>query len=514
MAVTVSLNGSVPSPAPYPLAAGRVGASVPVFYALAAAAPITIGTTVIPAAYADGDISAVPLALLTVGLILLLFCVGYAAMARRVPNAGALYSFVARGLGRPIGVGAAWVALLSYNAIQIGLYGAAGWAAAPLLKSWFGIDGEGWMVAAGWWAVVALCGLLQVQIAGGLLALVVLAESVAIAGFGAANLLEPAGGRVTWDTFVLPDLAAGDRPALGLLLVVAAFAFIGFETTAAYAEETIRPRRSIARAAGLAVLLMALLYGFSAWAMSVAAGLGEAARPGAGRGAELVFDLAAARLAPWAVTLGRVLLLTGLLAAMISLHHTIARYTFALGRERVLFGWLGRTTRIGSVPVPASITQSLVAAAVLGGVYASGWGTPAETLHRLTVAGGLGILLLLPAASLAALLYLNRVPGDERLWHRFAAPAAATVLLGALAYLGWANLPGLFDVPADHPLVIGVPTGFAATVLFGISYGYVLRAVAPISYAGIGLGGAAVVVTPVIPRPREPGAHRPERVRR
>jgi hypothetical protein len=54
----------------------------------------------------------------------------------------------------------------------------------------------------------------------------------------------------------------------------------------------------------------------------------------------------------------------------------------------------------------------------------------------------------------------------------------------------------------------------AVAVLFGISYGCALRALRPIVYAGIGLGGTAVVVVPAIPGPRVPGAHRPERINR
>ena len=105
---------------------------------------------------------------------------------------------------------------------------------------------------------------------------------------------------------------------------------------------------------------MALLYAVSAWAMSVAAGPDRISALAAGRGSELMFDLAGERLAPWAVTLGRVLLLTGLLAAMISLHHTIARYMFALGRERLLPAWLGRTGAAQSAPRAASLAQSVV----------------------------------------------------------------------------------------------------------------------------------------------------------
>jgi amino acid transporter len=503
-----------PDRSTYPLAAGRLGASALVFFALAAATPLTVVTTVIPAAYARGDGSFVPLAFLALGVVLLLFCAGYAAMARRSPNAGALYAFVARGLGRPIGIGAAWVALISYNAVQIGLYGLVGLAAAPLLDSWFGMTAPWWTVAAAAGVVVAACGLFRVEIAGGVLALLVLAEAAVITGFSAANLLEPAAGAVTLDTIVPADWAGIDRPALGLLLAAAAFAFVGFETTAAYGEEAIRPRRAVGRSAYASVVVMTLLYVLSSWTTSLAAGPGRVSGLAAGRGSELLFDLAAARLAPWAVTLGRVLLLTGLVAAMISLHHTVARYTFALGRERLLPSWLGRTGRRSAVPHAASLAQTVVAGAVIGGAVALGVDPQAELFPWLVTGGALGVLLLLLATSLAALLFLNRAPNGENAVARLVAPGLATIGLGTLVYLAAINLPELLGVPSDALLVLIVPGVFAAAVLLGLSYGLALRFALPVVYAGIGLGGAAVVVTPAVPHQRTPGAHRPERVRK
>lgn len=503
----------MPPPATHPLAAGRLGATALIFVALAAAAPLTVVTTTIPIAYAGDDVPFVPLLFPAAAVVLLLVATAYAAMARRSPNAGALYSFIARGLGRPAGIGAGWLALFSYTALQIGLYGAVGITAAPILDGWWGVSAPWWTVAGGCWIVVTLCGLLRVELAGALLALVVLAEVAVIAGFGAANLIDPADAGITAATLVPDDWSAVDRPALGLLLVVAAFGFVGFETVAAYGEETQRPRRSIARAAHLSVLGAALLYTFSAWTTGVATGPGIADRAAEG-GGELLFELVGERLAPWAVTLGRVLLLTGLVAAMISLHHTIARYGFALAREGVLPAWLGRTGARGSVPWPASLTQSAVALVLLLGVQAAGWDPYTQVYPWLTTTGAVGVLLLLLGGSLAALLFLNRAPDGEGAWRRLIAPALATVLVGALAYLAAVNLPALLGVPARHWLVIAVPAAYAWCLLFGVAFGLVLRAVRPVTYAGIGLGGTAVVVAPAVPQQRAPGAHRPERIDR
>ena len=53
-------------------------------------------------------------------------------MARHHTSTGAFYSFVTRGLRQPAGGAAAMIALLGYNAMQIGLYGLFGAAASGL----------------------------------------------------------------------------------------------------------------------------------------------------------------------------------------------------------------------------------------------------------------------------------------------------------------------------------------------------------------------------------------------
>jgi amino acid transporter len=248
--------------------------------------------------------------------------------------------------------------------------------------------------------------------------------------------------------------------------------------------------------------------------MIVAAGPDRIADEAAGRGPELMFDLAAERLAPWAVTLGLAMVVTGLLAALIALHHTIARYLFALGRERLLPPGLGRTGRRTSAPRAASLTQTALAGIVIGGGALAGV-DPVSAARRLGAGGGLGVLLLLLGTSMAALMFLNRHPNGEGVWSRFLAPGLSTVALGALVYLAFDDLATLIGVPDERLLV--VPGAAVGAILLGVAYGLALRRRRPLVYAGIGLGGTAVVVSPVsppIPKPRVPGAHRPERVSR
>ncbi len=60
-------------------------------------------------------------------VILLCFSVGYAAMNRRVVNSGAFYTYIARALGKPAGVAGAYVALIGYASLAMGVAGAFGY---------------------------------------------------------------------------------------------------------------------------------------------------------------------------------------------------------------------------------------------------------------------------------------------------------------------------------------------------------------------------------------------------
>src|SRR5215471_3031103 len=97
-----------------------------VFVVIAAAAPMAamVGNTPLALLYGNGP--GLPVAYLVAAVALLCFSVGYAAMSRRVVNTGAFYTYVARGIGRPPAVGAAYLAVLSYTALTIGLAGAFG----------------------------------------------------------------------------------------------------------------------------------------------------------------------------------------------------------------------------------------------------------------------------------------------------------------------------------------------------------------------------------------------------
>ncbi|MGW3889931.1 APC family permease [Micromonospora chokoriensis] len=477
------------------LARGRLGVPSVIFFVLSAAAPLTVVAGVVTTGYGVIGVTGIPLAFLLVAAVLALFSVGYVAMSRRVENAGAFYAYISRGLGRPAGVGAAWVALIAYNALQVGLYGAIGAAAEPVLDRIFGGHPHWAVVALVAWALVGLLGLLRVDINGLVLAALLVAEIVVILVFDLGQIGNPAGGQVSFASFSPDNLFV---PGVGAVLVLAILGFVGFESAVVFSEESKDPKRTVPLATYLSVAIIAGLYALSSWTMTVAVGPDKIVAEAGGQGVELIFNLAAAQLGDTVVTIGQVLFLTSVLAAMISFHNTTARYTFALGRERVLPAMFGQTSARSGAPRAASLAQSALGLVVILVYAVNGWEPVVQLFFWGGTTGGFGVLLLIATTSVAVIAYFARSAGGENVWRRVVAPGLATVALVVIIWLAVSNFANLLGVAPDSTLRWALPAVYPVAALLGVGWALVLRGNRPDTYARIGLGAAssAAVVTP------------------
>ncbi|MEV6154898.1 APC family permease [Nonomuraea sp. NPDC052129] len=473
------------------LRAGRLGTSSILAFVGGAAAPLTVTAGLSAAAYAATGSLALPWAFPLAGVVLGLWSVGYVAMARRSKSAGALYTYIAQGLGRPAGVAAAWIALASYNLLQVGLYGAIGAAIAPFLQGATGISLPWWLVALAAWAVVAVLGVMHVSVNGRVLAVLLGAEVAVIVILDAADVLYSANGLAGT---LSPAALTGS--GVGASLMIAIVGFIGFETAPVFIEESREPARTVPRVVYIALAGCAILYGTSAWAMIVAAGPGRIVQTAQQNGAQTFFALAQTHVGAVAVTIAQALFATSLLAAMIAYHNTTARYLFALGREHVLPPAFGRVRPSSGAPVVGSIAQTTVGAIVIIGFALAGADPLLDLFYTVGTTGGLGVLLLIASTALAVIIYFARHPArqsGETLWHRCIAPALAAVGLGVILVLVLTNLPTLYGLPADHWLVRipVVPFTYVIVACAGVLYGFGLKAMLPERYERIGMGAKA-----------------------
>ncbi|TDB71850.1 APC family permease [Micromonospora sp. KC721] len=474
------------------LARGRLGVPSVIFFVLSAAAPLTVVAGVVTTGYAVTGVTGIPLAFLVVAAVLALFSVGYVAMARRVENAGAFYAYVSHGLGRPAGVGAAWAALVAYNALQVGLYGAIGAASAPVFGTLFGVEPHWALVALAAWAVVAALGLLRVDVNGLVLAVLLIAEILVIVVFDLGQLGNPAGGAVSLDALTPANLLV---PGLGAALVLATTGFVGFESAVVFSEESKDPKRTVPLATYLSIAIIAGVYALSSWTMTVATGPENIAQQAGEQSVGLIFNLAGTHLGGTVVTIGQALFMTSVLAAMISFHNTTARYAFALGRERVLPAAFGRTSPRTGSPRVASLAQSLLGLVVILLYALNGWDPVLQLFYWAGTGGGFGVLLLIAATSIAVIAFFTRHASTENLWRRLVAPGLAAVALVAIIVVAVDNFAILLGVAPDSPLRWGVPAVYPVTALLGVLWGLVLRRARPDVYARIGLGAASTAAT-------------------
>jgi amino acid transporter len=494
------------------LAKNRLGTSAVVLFVISAIAPFVVQGGIVPTALAVTGLTGVPVAFLAVAGVLGLFSVGYVAMARHVANAGAFYTYIARGLGRTFGVGAAWVALVAYNPFQIGAAAAFGAIGAPLVEQWFGVTVPWWALALAVWALVAVLGVRSIDVNGRVVAALIAAEIATIVVFSVAGLLDT-NTTVTFAPLAPSNLAG---PGVGALGVLALTGFAGWEQSVVFSEEVRDANRTVPRATYLSLAVIAVLYGFGSWAMITTAGSDVVARAQA-EGPELLFNLAGQAFGPVAVNLGHVLLLTSLFAAMVSFHNIIARYAFALGREGVLPRAFGTTSRRTGAPKYGSLAQSALALLVLLGYAVVGWDNPMVHLFYWGGSfGAIGILLLITATSIAVPVYFTSHPGGETAWRRIVAPAVSSLMLMALTWAALAHLDVLFGVPAGSTLTRAVPALYAAATAAGIGWAFVLRRTRPAVFAAIGLGADAATAPPVpaplpAPIPHQPSHSRTQR---
>jgi amino acid transporter len=467
------------------LARRSVGAAALWFLSVSASAPLTVLVGGVVTTYGATQVVGVALAFVALTVALGLLTVGYVAMARHVGHAAPFYALLAQGLGRPCGVAGAAVALVGYNAVEIALFGLIG----DFLASMFGGTWWAWALVVG--VAIAALGVLRVDIGAGVVAVLLVLEIGVIALFIVTAFSNPSGGEISVAP-LLPDRLLVD--GIGGVFALSVAAFVGYESGPAYGEET-RTDRSVGRATFAALLFLGPFYAVAAWALALATGPNQVVSR-AQQDPALPFTVMADSfgvLGPLVAGLGSVLLVTSIFAAMLSFHSTVARYLFALGRERVLAPWLARTGSGGGsrrdAPVGGSLVQSATAL-VVGGSFALAGAAPVATMFTwLAALAAVALFTVLVATSGAAVRWFRNGGGtNEGLWTRTVAPVLGMVtgvlVVGATVY----NLGTLLGTGPGSAWPLAVPGGVLVAAAAGLVWAGVLRSGRRDVYEGIGRG--------------------------
>jgi amino acid transporter len=465
-------------PSEQSLRRNQLGTGNIVFLVLAAAAPMAAVVVTVPLSVGFGDGAGTPGAYLLAGVTLLLFAIGYVAMSRHIVNAGAFYAYVTKGLGRPLGMSTAMIAVLAYNAWVIAVVGIAGVfahnvAAAELHVHW---SWEVW--SAIFFAIVATLSLFEIQLSARVLGVALLCEFAVLSIMSVGILVTQGPGAYTLHSFSPSGVFAG---AAGVSVMYAFSSFVGFEATALYAEEAREPRRSVPRATYIAILIIAIFYALTTWSLIAGYGAGHAAAAANKDPAEFVFAANARYVGGFTVHAMNLLICTSLFAALLAFHNATARYMYALARDGILPRALARThPRFGS-PYVASAVQLTLTAAVVITFAALGLDPLLELGAAFLGLGTLGIIVLQGLASFSVVGFFRNRP-DGHWWKTLVAPLLGGLGLSAATVLVIKNYSSLTGAKSDviNHLWVLVP----AAVVLGLALAAWLRARRPELYAG------------------------------
>ncbi|MEV0242434.1 APC family permease [Streptomyces sp. NPDC050674] len=477
------------------LRADRLGTGGLLLSVLAATAPLMVVAGVMPTTFAVMGIVGQPLLFVLLGVVLILFSIGYAEMSRHVHNAGAFYAYISRGLGGTAGAGAALVALVAYNALQIGIYGIFGFEVSGLLATYAEVEIAWWIPALVAALAVGLLGWLKIDVNARVLGVLLVIEVLLVVVFDVAAIADPGAQGLSLHAFN-PDTLTGAGVGTALCFCIAAF--LGFEQAPVYAEETSRPHVLVPRVMFLAVGGVAVFFALSSWALTVATGPSAIVGTSREQSAGLLFFLTESRLGGTFTDVLHVLFVTGMFAALLSFHNVVARYAFAMGREGLLPAAFGRTSGGSGAPGTGSLLQSVVAVVVVAGFAVADdkpVGDPtAPVLHLFTWLGNigaLGVIVLMAAASLSVVVFfVRRGAAGTQAW-RLVTSALAGIALLVIAGYTVKDFEVLVGAGPDSSLSWLLPGIIGLAALAGVVLGLVLRARAPEKHARIGLGNEA-----------------------
>ncbi|MCX6495617.1 MAG: APC family permease [Actinobacteria bacterium] len=436
------------------LSKGRLGVFGIVFFVVAASAPMAGMTGTVPVAAVLGNGAAVPGAFVFVGIILLLFSVGFTAMSHKVTNAGAFFAYIGKGLGVNMGVASSFVSALAYMTVQFCIYGFFGAIMAGTFAG-LGLDLPWYVWTLIGWVLVTLLSLARVDVGAKFLGVLTSLEVLSMLIVAVAILATGGPEGLNFQASFDPTLvfAGGFAGTAGIAISFAFASFIGFESTAIYGEEAKDAKNTVRKATYWAVGIIAGTFALVTFAMMTALGSSDVITPilerseGLANPANVLFSLAGEYVGPWMAAVMNVLIVTSLFAGLLAFQNAGSRYFFAMSRGGVLPAALSKTNGRGA-PSGGVWTMSIIGFVVVG-LFALFQLDPILNLfYWLSAVAVLAITVVEILVSVAVIVYFAKNKGAN-VWQGKIAPALATIGMIIALYLIVARFNLLAGTVAD-----------------------------------------------------------------
>lgn len=423
---------------------GMLGVAGIVFFVVAASAPLVGMTGAVPVAMLAGNGAAAPGAYLAVGLALLVFSVGYAAMSNKVTNAGAFFAYVGRGLGHNMGIASAFASIVGYVTIQLAIYGFFG-AIVQGEMAGLGVDLPWyvWTVIA--WALVTVLSSLGVDIGAKVLGVLMILELLSLLTAGVAILINGGPEGINLDASFNPSniFIGGFGGGAGIAIAFAFASFIGFEATAIYGEESKDPKRTVPKATYWAIGIITGLFAIVSLAMVTGMGASKLMDEVVARSAidgvplanpaGVLFSLTDQYVGSWLTSIMSILVISSLFAGLLAFQNATSRYFYALGRAKVLPATLGKTNK-HSAPVNGVYLTSVLAIVVIAYFAIAGLDPVLNLFFWMSAITAIAIIFVEILVSIAVIAHFAK-NGGANVWQSKIAPIVAIIALALGEYL-------------------------------------------------------------------------------
>jgi amino acid transporter len=381
---------------------------------------------------------AAPLTIIVAGIAIALLGNTLSQFSRVHPSTGGFISYVGKTFGGTSAVTTALLCGAGYIIAISSVLAICGGYLSLLLQYYFNVD-----IPWGIFSVVFTAGAIVMMVRG-------VAVSTKLAGlfFGFEMLvlvvvsvaaLIKNGGHLSAVPFE-PSHLAGGFSGLSAGFPLAVYLFIGWENSAALAEETNSPRRNVPRAIYMSVALM--LVGYVLYAYATATGfkynitlLNSVPIP---------FIAVSHNVAAWLAVFAWIAGLTSTLGVLISAVNSQARLIFNAGREGLLPRWLGKVHPTRRTPVNAIFAFIAIATVIIvvwallhlaGGSKQSGQMTALNFFVDSSTMGTILLLVVYFLSNLALPFYYRRYqPGEFNVLKHAVLPVLGMVAVGVPVY--------------------------------------------------------------------------------
>jgi amino acid transporter len=396
-----------------------------------------------------------PLTYLAAFVVCLILAVPMLGLARHLPSAGGFYTYVSQGIGPRFGFMTGWLYAIMVTIVPAALAAFTGAVLQDELSAKYGFGLPWWVYALAIFAVCFFCAYRGIVISVRFLVIMSLFEILVGLSLSLTGVFNPGPGGVNVAGFNPANI--GSSSGFFLAIVLSIFAFTGFESAAAVADESRDPKRLVPKAILGSLALVGAFYVICAWGLQI------------GWGTDDLASLASSPTAPAFVLADRlwgggslivlIALVNSGLGVCIACTTSSTRTLFGMARTGALPSALARVNPKHRTPVVAVFVQVAVAVTICLAV-----GLPLGPYNLFNMLGTTGTFVYIPIfilMNVAAFKFFWQKHRDEFNVLQFV--VCPLISTAALLVIGYKSLVPLPSMPVTLAPVIAV-----AYILVGV----------------------------------------------